>query len=231
MSVDDGGRAIATVGRGCRVRAAAGDRERLCVSSDAVRASPPGRFDATGRAHLLAISAHTEAGRDQLARSYLAFLRGQGRGLQLRDICFSAGPRRAHHRMRLAPIGSCHDDLIDGLRRHLSSIGLGNGMAPVQFRESAQEFQSNCDVDWERIGEEYGRCVGLSAYPWQRSRHGLDDQCIPTRESDVPRFHFGEGFVRCARLRRRVPGGSGGGTGSVESGRGLRRVAGNEPAW
>jgi acyl transferase domain-containing protein len=150
-----------------------------------------------GRAHLLALSARTPAGRDQLARSYLAFLSGEGRGWQLRDICFSAGPRRAHHPVRLAVIGSCHDELIDGLCRHLSTTASSTAegaagpvipegsMAPPLLRETAQQYLNGHDVDWGRIGAEYGRCVRLPRYPWQLSRHWLDDRCTPAAEPDA----------------------------------------------
>ena len=57
-------------------------------------------------------------------------------------------------------------------------------------RATALQYLSGGDVDLGRIGEEYGRCVGLPAYPWQRSRHWLDDQCIPTRESDAAEVPF-----------------------------------------
>jgi acyl transferase domain-containing protein len=152
-----------------------------------------------GRAHLLALSARTPAGRDQLARSYLAFLAGEGRSLQLRDICFSAGPRHEHHPVRLAAIGTCHDELIEGLRHHLSSTGQEksptddaavrviseDSTAPPPLGETAQQYLSGDDVEWERIGEEYSRCVRLPTYPWQLSHYWLDDRCNAAGEPDA----------------------------------------------
>lgn len=152
-----------------------------------------------GRAHLLVLSARTCAGRDQLARSYLTFLGGEGRSLQLRDICFSAGPRRAHHAVRLAVIGTHHDQLINGLSHYPSSTGpgnnptedaagpviLGDSAAPAAVRETAQQYLSCHDVDLGRVGEQHGRCVRLPGYPWQLSRHWLDDGCARPGQPDV----------------------------------------------
>jgi acyl transferase domain-containing protein len=152
-----------------------------------------------GRTHLLALSARTTTGRDQLARDYLAFLEGEGRGLQLRDICFSAGPRRAHHPARLAAIGTCHDELADGLRHHLCAHGQRDdstdgaagpviaeiGTAPAPLRATALHYLRGRDVDLGRICETHSRCVHLPHYPWQLSRYWLDDQRSPTAESDA----------------------------------------------
>jgi acyl transferase domain-containing protein len=149
-----------------------------------------------GRAHLLTLSAQTPAGRDQLVRSYLTFLGGEGRSRQLRDICFSAGPRRAHHPVRLAVIGTSHDELIDGLCRHRSAAGLANSPAegaagsvipessttPPLLREVAEQYLSGRDVDLGTIAEECGRCVRLPGYPWQLSRYWVGDECTPTGE-------------------------------------------------
>jgi acyl transferase domain-containing protein len=53
----------------------------------------------------LLLSAATEPALDQLRKSYVDFLRGEGAALPLRDICFTAAKHRQHQEFRLAVAG------------------------------------------------------------------------------------------------------------------------------
>jgi len=67
-----------------------------------------------GRTHLLPLSARDPVALCSLAAAYEAHF-DDDPSVSLRDVCFSASARRAHHPHRLAVIGGSRSDLRDGL--------------------------------------------------------------------------------------------------------------------
>ncbi len=82
-------------------------------------ARPPGEPAArdTARPHLLALSARSPAAVAALAGRYRDFLgeSGQGAGLDLADVCWSAGVRRPDHACRIAVTGHDRGELTAAL--------------------------------------------------------------------------------------------------------------------
>ncbi|MET7597243.1 beta-ketoacyl synthase N-terminal-like domain-containing protein [Streptomyces sp. NPDC005481] len=119
-----------------------------------------------GTPYVLALSAHSTAALQDLARSYAEYLGpgGAGQGYALRDICFSAATRRRHHDHRIAVVGSSHGELAAALA----------GTAAVGGRPlsaAADRFCRGEEVDWTALFGEAGRYVPLPAYPWQTKRY------------------------------------------------------------
>jgi myxalamid-type polyketide synthase MxaE and MxaD len=85
-------------------------------------------------AHLLPLSAKSEAALRALAQRHREWLAGAGRESKLEDLCYTAGVRRDHHEHRLALAGRSHDDLVASLDAYLSSetrLGLASGLRPA----------------------------------------------------------------------------------------------------
>ncbi|KFU75804.1 Ketoacyl-synthetase C-terminal extension [Amycolatopsis lurida] len=140
-----------------------------------------------GRPHLLALSARTENALNDLITSYLVYLapEGPGRTHSLRDICFTAGPRRAHHEVRLAVVGATHDEILAALRGRRDPLGPrvsstdgpddGTGLRRLMERAS-QGYEATGAAAWEQLCEPFARCVPIPGYPWQLARFRLEDE-------------------------------------------------------
>ncbi len=72
----------------------------------------------TDRAHLLAISARCEESLRGLAEKYATFLSesGEGCGLSLGDICFTAGAHRTRHPHRLCVAADSREEMVEKLQ-------------------------------------------------------------------------------------------------------------------
>ncbi|MGW4132324.1 type I polyketide synthase [Amycolatopsis japonica] len=137
------------------------------------------RDPAVGRPHLLALSARTEDALNDLVSSYLAYLAsgGPGRAHSLRDICFTAGPRRAHHEIRLAVVGATHDEILAALhsrRDPLPPRVLDDDRRLLE--QAAQEYAATGSAAWEQLCEPFASCVPVPGYPWQLARFWLGDE-------------------------------------------------------
>jgi len=126
---------------------------------------------ASGTSYLLALSAHSPAALEALARSYAAYLSpgGAGSAHSVRDICFSAATRRRHHAHRMAVVGASHEELAKALT---GSPGLGG--RPLSA--VADRYRRGEDVDWEKVFKGHGRFVPLPTYPWQTKRYWPGEQ-------------------------------------------------------
>ena len=72
---------------------------------------------------LLPLSAHGEAALRQTAERYADFLQQAGAGPTLRDVCYTASVRRAHHDHRLAVVGRSRDEIVQRLHQFLAGDG------------------------------------------------------------------------------------------------------------
>jgi acyl transferase domain-containing protein len=131
----------------------------------------PARPAPDGTPYVLAISAHSPAALEALARSYADHLAPGGPGAEyaLRDICYSAAVRRRHHAYRTAVIGSSHEELAAALTG-TPSVG-GRPLSAV-----ADRYRSGEEMDWATVFGEPGRCVPLPPYPWQTRRYWPGEQ-------------------------------------------------------
>ncbi len=126
---------------------------------------------APGRAHVLTISARTRAALDDLVRAYISYLApgGAGRAYEVRDICYTAMARRAHHPLRLVVAGASHDDLAARLRARLAGGPRDEGAR----LPALDAYMAGQPIAWAEICEEGARCVPLPGYPWQLDRYWL----------------------------------------------------------
>jgi acyl transferase domain-containing protein/acyl carrier protein len=84
-----------------------------------IAAAEPSAVAPDRDAHLLTISARSEASLKALAKDYLALvLHPPDAGV--REFCAAAARRRAHHSHRLAVVGATYDELADGLEAFLT---------------------------------------------------------------------------------------------------------------
>jgi acyl transferase domain-containing protein len=124
-----------------------------------------------GTPYILAISAHSTAALEALARSYADYLGpgGAGAPYALRDISFSAATRRRHHKHRMAVVGSSHEELAAALTG-APAVG-GRPLSAIADRYRAGEA-----VDWATVFGEPGHFVPLPTYPWQTRRYWPGEQ-------------------------------------------------------
>jgi acyl transferase domain-containing protein len=127
---------------------------------------PPTKPAPDGPPYVLALSAHSAAALQDLARSYADYLgpSGSGRAYALRDICYSAVTRRQHHGHRIALVGSSHGELADALAG-AATVG------QLPLAAAADRYCCGDELDWGAVFGEPGHYVPLPSYPWQCKRY------------------------------------------------------------
>jgi 3-oxoacyl-(acyl-carrier-protein) synthase/NAD(P)-dependent dehydrogenase (short-subunit alcohol dehydrogenase family)/SAM-dependent methyltransferase len=135
--------------------------------------------------HLLPLSAKTPRALHVLAAAHVAHLEAHP-GLDVADLCFTAGAGRDHHAERVAVVAGS----VQGLRDALSSFVGGTPSDAVITRSAnaaaadaahdastdadtlARHYADGGDVDW--LGFDRGRArrrLSLPTYPFERQRH------------------------------------------------------------
>ncbi|MFF3287033.1 beta-ketoacyl synthase N-terminal-like domain-containing protein [Streptomyces sp. NPDC003023] len=145
-----------------------------------LRQADPRPVAATGRTaakpYLLTLSARSPEALAALGRAYAAYLGpdGPGNAFALRDICYSAATRRAHHEHRLAVVASSHEEMAAAL--DASGDAPRRKRRPRKLTEAADGYLEGGTVDWEAISGEPAHFVPLPGYPWQTKRYWPDGE-------------------------------------------------------
>ena len=129
---------------------------------------------------VLPISArHPEALR-QLIQRYVETL---DRGVNVRDLCYSAARRRTHLPLRVAVAGNSAVALRSRLAERLSAIRSdvrAPGAASSELPPAAAAYERGDDPDWAAIYPD-GQFVPLPNYPWQRGHRSRNRRHTPSR--------------------------------------------------
>jgi acyl transferase domain-containing protein/thioesterase domain-containing protein/acyl carrier protein len=117
---------------------------------------PPRKLP-TDRAHLLSLSARCEESLLGLAEKYTAFLSkgGEGCGLSLDDICFTAGVHRTRHSHRLCVAAGSREEMVEKLQAFVAGEarpGLSTGH--VAGEQSPVFLFSGQGPQWWAMGRE-----------------------------------------------------------------------------
>ena len=125
------------------------------------RPAPEPAGGGTPEAELLVLSAPDPTGLAALATRYAEFLEpgGDGRELEMRDVCCSAATRRQHHESRLTAVGASPDELAERLRAYVAGESrprLGaTGYAPVDAARPRTVFVfPGQGSQWDGMGRE-----------------------------------------------------------------------------
>ncbi len=123
---------------------------------EAAPEQPATSDEAPGRAHLLTISAQTEAALREYAQSYHDFLAG-GEAPGLRNLAYTANARRTHLDYRLAVVGASHGELADGLAAYLNGerrVGVSSGYKSIGATNKLAFVFSGQGPQWWAMGRE-----------------------------------------------------------------------------
>jgi acyl transferase domain-containing protein len=151
----------------------------------------PAEARTEGGAGVLLLSAKSLPALADLARSYVAFLEGDGASLPWRDVCAASALRRDHHGHRLAVTAGSAEEAAEILKSHLAGeepLGLARGTAsgdPARV-SSGPSGQGSPDltalgalhvggwpVDWGSVYPE-ASAARLPSYAWERGRYWFD---------------------------------------------------------
>jgi acyl transferase domain-containing protein/phospholipid N-methyltransferase len=108
------------------------------------------------RPYLLPISVRSPKALEILARAYWAHLM-QDPGLSLRDLCYSAGLRRAHHDQRMTVVARSNEDLIQRLASYLAGErgrGVSTGQVALNQRPKVAFVFSGNGPQWWGMGRQ-----------------------------------------------------------------------------
>ncbi len=124
------------------------------VLEEAPEAKPIREEDDTD--HLLALSAHAPESLAEMAGAYREFLLDDN-GPSLRDVCYTAGVRRAHHDHRLAVAGGSREQLAEHLEAFLRDEprpGMHSGRKKGDLRRKLVFVFSGQGSQWIGMGQE-----------------------------------------------------------------------------
>jgi acyl transferase domain-containing protein len=152
--------------------------------------------------HVLLVSAHDPDTLDAMIDRYRDFLAtgGEGEGLLLEDICFTAAARRTHHRYRRAAVGRSHREIAVALAGRQASVW------PEAMRAPIEAYLAGESPDLDRLVARGGRCVRLVRYAWNHRSYWLLRRSEPVVIEDAPKRSRGalrDQLVREPHFRRR----------------------------
>jgi acyl transferase domain-containing protein/NADPH:quinone reductase-like Zn-dependent oxidoreductase/acyl carrier protein len=127
------------------------DAPRLPEDQEAPQSGSP-------RSYVLPISAKTENGLSELAKSFHTFLgpEGEGRALDLGNVCYTAGAKRDHFEFRAAFMGHSHDEVLTRIGKFLASRRESdfNKDSTGKLRRTIGFVFSGDDPSWIASGKE-----------------------------------------------------------------------------
>ncbi|MFQ5794194.1 MAG: type I polyketide synthase [Candidatus Bipolaricaulia bacterium] len=114
---------------------------------------------ASGRTHLLPLSARSPEALQSLARAYQDLLTAEGSGFvaSLQDVCYTASLRRSHHDHRLALVAHSQEEFIEHLEAFLngeSRPGMSSGRKVPGHRRKLVFVFSGQGSQWYGMGRE-----------------------------------------------------------------------------
>jgi acyl transferase domain-containing protein len=119
--------------------------------------------------HVLLVSARDPDTLEVMIDRYRDFLAvgGEGEGLLLEDICFTAAVRRTHYRYRRAAVGGSHGEIAAAL------AGRQAPGCPEAMRVPIEAYLAGEAPDLDRLVARKSRCVRLVRHAWNHRPYWL----------------------------------------------------------
>ena len=146
------------------------------------------------KAHLLVLSAKTQASLEKLRKAYLTYLKQTKE--RLVDICFTAAIGRGQFNWRIALIVKNKAELIRCLSHpelELREIEpLDEVVQSNQVEELAKAYAAGCAIDWSFYYKPYRKAlrkVSLPTYAFDRQRYWMEVKPVSQSLGYGPRMH------------------------------------------